>query len=306
MSSPAVTRIAHVSDLHVLDVEGVPWHRFVNKRLTGAVSLMTARANAHPIALIEQLVSDVAEAAVDHVVVTGDISNLALESEFTRARQLLAPLGGPDRLSVIPGNHDIYTRGSARVRRFERFFGDLMWPGVNDPTDADRATYPWHKRVGDVHIVGLCSAEPRAPLIASGHVTSAQLDRLKSLSQEHGFADRYAIGLVHHNLHARGARKDAMHGLSNRDAVMAATREAGLDMLLHGHTHVAHRFERGELTIIGSGSSTWDSRHPDHVARYNIYHVSEGRLVRVETRIWDAAVGHFVETTSMERHPESA
>ena len=40
-------RIAHFSDLHVLALEGVPAHRFLNKRFTGWVNLRVKRAHKH-------------------------------------------------------------------------------------------------------------------------------------------------------------------------------------------------------------------------------------------------------------------
>ena len=75
--------LAHASDLHVLDLKGVaPW-RYLNKRLTGLVSLALARKSAHPPHIAERLVSDLLDIAPDHVLVTGDLTNLALEPEFT-------------------------------------------------------------------------------------------------------------------------------------------------------------------------------------------------------------------------------
>ena len=40
-------RIAHFSDLHVLALDGVPTHRFLNKRFTGWVNLRVKRAHKH-------------------------------------------------------------------------------------------------------------------------------------------------------------------------------------------------------------------------------------------------------------------
>jgi hypothetical protein len=40
-------RIAHFSDLHVLDLEGVGVHRFLNKRVTGYAMLRMKRSHVH-------------------------------------------------------------------------------------------------------------------------------------------------------------------------------------------------------------------------------------------------------------------
>ena len=116
---------------------------------------------------------------VDHILVTGDLTNLALESEFARARGLLEPIALYERLSIVPGNHDIYTRGSERDQRFERYFGDLMWSAETTPSEQ---TYPWYKDVQGVGVVGLCSARPRLPFIATGEIGKEQLKRLEKLN----------------------------------------------------------------------------------------------------------------------------
>lgn len=284
-------RIAHLSDIHVLDLTEVRWTRFLNKRLTGLVNLVGHRKNAHPQALLETAVAELAAAPdIDHVVVTGDLTNLALESELTRARELLSPLAG--RLSVIPGNHDVYTRGAERSRRFEGHFGDWMWTG------GEGHHYPWLKLLGPsdtgVALLGFSSAVARLPFIAAGVVSAAQIARLGSLVSEGAFGGRTPVALVHHNLHARGFRKDKMHGLSGREAFLAALEQAGVKLLLHGHTHVAHRMHAHGLDVIGSGSSTWASEDPRHIARYNVYDVGPGGLEKVEIRTYSAHARAFV------------
>ncbi|PKN58691.1 MAG: hypothetical protein CVU56_04440 [Deltaproteobacteria bacterium HGW-Deltaproteobacteria-14] len=280
-------RIAHLSDVHVLDLTGVRAWRYLNKRLTGLANVIGSRRNAHPVHIFEAAIASLRADPVDHVVITGDLSNLALESEFERARALIAPLGGYDRLSVIPGNHDIYTRGSARSKRFEAYFGELMWP------DGAERTFPWFKDLGEVKLIGFNSAFPTAPLIAVGEVGPDQLRRLHALSAGGALAGGCAVALVHHNLHSRGWRKDRMHGLQDRDAVIAACAEAGVSVVLHGHTHKAHRFVRDGVTVIGCGSSTWSDPAPAHMARYNVYDVGDGALRSTQVRIYDPQRGAF-------------
>ncbi len=283
-------RLAHLSDVHVLDLEGVHWTRFVNKRLTGLANLVGHRRNAHPQALLEAAVAELAsDTTIDHIVITGDLSNLALESEFKRARDILAPLS--PRLSVIPGNHDVYTRGAEKNRRFETFFGDWMWP-------SEPHHYPWVKDLPSPHsrgltLLGFSSAVARLPFLATGHVSDAQLARLADLPPSH----HHRVALVHHNLHARGFRKDKMHGLTNRDAFLDALARANVKLLLHGHTHVAQRSHIRGVEVIGSGSSTWSSDHPDHIGRYNVYTFDDSGLANVEIRRWHAQHSAFRPNT---------
>ncbi len=83
-------RIAHFSDLHLLSLEGVPLRRFLNKRLTGWVNLRLKRGHIHKASYVRAIAREIARAKIDHVVVTGDLTNLALEPEFELARSVLA------------------------------------------------------------------------------------------------------------------------------------------------------------------------------------------------------------------------
>src|SRR5687767_11323412 len=116
-SGPGATlgamRIAHFSDLHVLALDGVKTRRFLNKRFTGWVNLRLKRAHKHRPGHVRAVAREITRAKVDHVVITGDLTNLALEQEFEAVKRLLEDELGLDatNISAVPGNHDLYTRG---------------------------------------------------------------------------------------------------------------------------------------------------------------------------------------------------
>src|ERR1700749_2933329 len=117
-------RVAHFSDLHVLALDGVSRSRFLNKRFTGLVNLRLKREHKHRPGHVRAVAREVARANVDHVVITGDLTNLALEEEFTAVRRLIDEELGLDasKVTIVPGNHDLYTSGALRAQRFTRFF----------------------------------------------------------------------------------------------------------------------------------------------------------------------------------------
>src|SRR5436190_298039 len=121
-------RVAHFSDLHVLALDGVSRTRFMNKRFTGWVNLRLKREHKHRPGHVRAVAREVARVNVDHVVITGDLTNLALEQEFEAVRGLLAEELGLDteRVTIVPGNHDVYTHGAFRAQRFTRFFRPYM------------------------------------------------------------------------------------------------------------------------------------------------------------------------------------
>jgi len=57
---------------------------------------------------------------VNHVVITGDLTNLALESEFRRAAEIVDSFSSRLDFSVVPGNHDIYIKRSLSDNFFQK------------------------------------------------------------------------------------------------------------------------------------------------------------------------------------------
>ncbi len=280
-------QLAHISDLHVADFESVTLRDFLNKRVTGGINLLTGRRGAHPLDLCERLVEDLTGQDLDHVVVTGDVTNLSLPGEFQRAARLLRPLGGYERLTVVPGNHDVYTAGAETQHRFESYFGYLLFGAESQPADW---VYPAVKDLGDTVIVGLSSAHKTPMFTAWGWVGEDQLGRLEQRLAEVPHLERKTkVALVHHNLHPRDAWHEHAAQLKDRTEVIAALHRLRFDLLLHGHTHRAHQFvvERDghTLAIVGSGSSTRQSEDPGRIARYNVYS-TEGSRVRLRTRVY--------------------
>ena len=172
-------RIAHLSDLHLLSLEGAVPYRLMNKRITGYLNLRFHRTSIHKPCAVRAAARAIKELGVDHVVITGDVSNLALENEFELVRAFLADdLGLPaDRVSLVPGNHDVYTGGAHRSRRFARTFAAYLGSDLADLTPPGEV-FPFVHLRGPVAIIGLSTALPRPPLVASGEIGRAQLDAL--------------------------------------------------------------------------------------------------------------------------------
>ncbi|HEX7703182.1 MAG TPA: metallophosphoesterase, partial [Kofleriaceae bacterium] len=102
-------RLAHCSDLHLLSHDGAGWLKLANKRWIGAANLMTNRSRHYHVAAFQQMIADLNAEGVEHVLCTGDVTNLALRQEFEFARAMFDQLAaGPQNVTVIPGNHDAY------------------------------------------------------------------------------------------------------------------------------------------------------------------------------------------------------
>ena len=105
---PTALRLAHLSDWHATTLAGAGRELLQPKRLSGWASWKLSRRHRHSPAILAAAIRDVQAQSVDRVLVSGDLTHVSLESEFKAARQQLETLGAPERVCVIPGNHDCY------------------------------------------------------------------------------------------------------------------------------------------------------------------------------------------------------
>lgn len=309
-------RIAHISDIHILHIENVrPW-RYLGKRLTGGANLLLRRRKEHSADAVRRAFDQIRADGADHVVVTGDLSNLALESEFAEARRIIEEhAGGGDKVSVIPGNHDYYTWNAARTRRFESFFSP--WMRSDLPTLTADGTYPYAKLLSDqIALVGVSTGVVSPPLFAIGKVGEPQRDALAQLLDHPELRKRFVVVALHHHLvpprYPKSQRKEWMRRLVDAEAVMAVLRRGRVRLVLHGHTHQfgfsSHPHMEGDdlLHISETGStSTVHFKDPHYGGKYALYDIDTDadtgatHLTHLTTRLYEGAEQGF--TTWHER-----
>ena len=103
--------LAHLSDPH-LPLPVPRWQELAGKRALGYLNWTRNRHRYHRREVLDALVADIRAQAPDHVAVTGDLVNLALEAEFAPSRAWLESVGQAEHVTVIPGNHDAYVRAT--------------------------------------------------------------------------------------------------------------------------------------------------------------------------------------------------
>ena len=126
-------RFVHLTDLHFWEIVRNPF-ALMNKRALGAMNVLLRRRKEFLIDRAGAYAAAVAGTGIQDVVITGDLTSTATEREFEMGVAFVQDLERRGlRVSVIPGNHDVYTFESVRTKRFERHFGPWM-PGESLPT----------------------------------------------------------------------------------------------------------------------------------------------------------------------------
>jgi 3',5'-cyclic AMP phosphodiesterase CpdA len=259
--------LAHISDPHLGPMPRPRFADLLGKRITGYLNWQLRRAPHHLPGTIDAVVNDLLAAHPDHVVVTGDLVNLALPDEFAMARKFLARLGPPEKVSVIPGNHDFYVRGAE-----EGYLG--AWRDFLSADEVGKFSFPFLRRRGPVAIIGTSTAVATPLFFATGRLSGEQLAQLESLLEKLRREKCFRVVLIHH---PPVGDRPWLRRLEDAEAFRAVIARRGAELVLAGHDHIAARHEipgpDGPVPVlqVPSASAPFGDKHCD--AGYNLYRI---------------------------------
>jgi 3',5'-cyclic AMP phosphodiesterase CpdA len=240
--------------------------------------------------IAESLLADLVAQRPDATVVSGDLTMRARGHQFSQAGAYLRQL--PQPLLVVPGNHDIPLYNVARrfASPFERY-RQLITVELDPVLHIAGAT-----------LLGLTSM-PHWRWKA-GHVSERQANLVRTtLGQAPDGAVRVLV--THHPVLPK-----ELSGLIGRSSLVAAAADAGVDLLLSGHTHdpqiarvklsSPHTSRQALSLVAGTAVS---ERTRGSLNCYFLVEVQPEQLL-VRERQW-AGDGAWVEGMSarFERHP---
>jgi len=282
-------RLAHVTDPHFRGFYGArPW-QFVNKRAAGLLNLIVSRRRKHRMERLEDMGRDLRGRPFDHLALTGDLGNVALDGEWETARAWIEQCGAPATVTVIPGNHDTYIDSVVEAGTFERLFAPYQTADLR----GGEHIYPFVRFRGDVALVAVNTCVPTHSLGAWGRIGSEQMQRLEALLTAPEVARRLRVVLIHHPPVRHKGGEDRQ--LRDRADLVALLRKTGADLVLHGHDHRDERTTLegpggAKIPVVGAGSASYAK-----ASRYNVYEI-EGRAITAVTYAHDGT-GAYQELT---------
>ena len=273
--------LAHLSDPHLPPLPSPRLAELTGKRALGYLNWTRNRRKFHRRDVLDALVSDMQARAPDQIAVTGDLVNLALEAEFAPALKWLESVAAANRVTIVPGNHDAYV--SATRHRFAEAWGDYL---RSDDAPGGSATFPSLRRRGPLALIGVSSAVPTPPLMATGWLGGAQLDALERILTPLSAESLFRVLLIHHPLRSNSRIKR----LTDSQPLLALLKAHGVELVLHGHDHVHSTLwidgPNGRIPAIGvpSASSLAHGRYP--AAAYNLFSIErDGDAWRCEQTV---------------------
>jgi 3',5'-cyclic AMP phosphodiesterase CpdA len=262
-------RLAHISDVHLGPLPDVSYRDLASKRVLGYVNWQRNRRRHMHDAVIDAIVADMKASGPDHLAVTGDLVNLALDGEIEMARHWLETLGSPHDVSVVPGNHDAYVPG-AFDKICRSWAAWMTGDGVNAPID--RNAFPYLRVRGDVALIGVSTARATAPFMANGFFMEGQAERLGNMLDQAKQQGLFRVIMIHHPP-VRGAvsQHKRLFGISRFHKLV---RLHGVELVLHGHSHLPSLSFIGgrglKIPVVGvaAGGQAPGGKHPP--AQYNL------------------------------------
>jgi 3',5'-cyclic AMP phosphodiesterase CpdA len=217
---------------------------------------------------------------------TGDVANIGLPSEFAPAAAWLHTLGAPADVSFTPGNHDAYVHGSMP------YLAATFAPWTTDDRARPPGSFPFLRVRGEVALIGLSSAVPTGPLMATGRVGREQFARFAALLDETRAQGLARVVMIHHPPLIGGA--PAMRNLTDAREFEEIVALRGAELVLHGHNHkrsVAHlksdaaRTLHGRIAVIGVPSASSTSKAPRQRAAYHLIKLErQGEIWHISCR----------------------
>jgi 3',5'-cyclic AMP phosphodiesterase CpdA len=263
--------LAHLSDPHLAPLPTPRLRELVGKRATGYINWVRSRKDIHSRAMLDALMADLHAQSPDHVAVTGDLVNIALEAEFTQSLAWLESIGTPLDVSLVPGNHDAYV--ASTWPRCGDLWRDYM--RGDDAVSTASVHFPYLRRRGPLLLIGASTAVPTAPFMATGELGKDQLAALAALLSQHARDDCFRVLLIHHPL--RSSRRHKR--LTDAPALLDILRTHGVHLILHGHDHKHSLMwfdgPMGKIPAVGvpSASAAVDGVHDP--AAYNLFRIEK-------------------------------
>ncbi len=262
-------RIAHLSDVHMLEARPNPsaLHN-LSVQFVSLARPLDARGRARK---LRRGLAAAKRAGADHFVISGDLTEVGAPDQFEAFAEELDASGiDPERITLVPGNHDAYTSGEAWRRALE---------GPLRPYVRGAALEPGHVvERGDVVLLPIDVSCFQSIARSAGVLSPANGDALERRLDDPALEKKAIVVVQHHQpfTHARSAWQ-WIDGLRGSERLMGLLARHPRVSVLHGHMHkvVDRIVGLGVSRIFGAPAIVDDA---EGEPRVRLYDVRDGAL----------------------------
>ena len=261
-------RLVHLTDPHLSTLDGEKLLSLRGKRWSGYLSWRKNRRNHFLPAVLNNLVDAVRAENADQILLTGDLVHIGLWSEITQAADWLTTLGSAGKVMLVPGNHDIYSKGSAEAV-LQTWSDYLFQPAHGSETEQLTGQFPVVRKLGKLSLIGVSTGCVTPVFMATGKLGNEQLERLSELLQQAASEGQMVALLIHH---------PPLPGMTiwRKALVDAAALEAVLkqyppSLIFYGHLHYNRDQQWGDTRIYCTAAASSVSD-----ASYRVIDIDDG------------------------------
>jgi 3',5'-cyclic AMP phosphodiesterase CpdA len=263
-------RIAHISDLHLLE-PNIERRSFRDRVRLGYLSLFRPIDVAARMRRARRALEEAKRVGFDHLVISGDLTEDGTTAQFEQLGFILAESRiDPYKITLVPGNHDAYCDRAA----FARALDGPLRPYVSGSGGAPGKVLD----LGEAVILPISTAIHQHWAYSSGHIDGADYDGLDRRASDPGISKRAVLVVQHHApmRHPIAALQwvDGLRGYHRLLALLSKVRGV---QVLHGHLHTAVTkvLELGGITRIFGAPAVVEDDEP----RVRIYETRGGMIV---------------------------
>jgi len=262
------------------------------------------------------LLRSILEEGCDHLLITGDIVSTPNIDDFYLVREILAKhhMLSADRLTVVPGNHDIfggphratdvlsfpqYIRNVDYKRHLALFLETFEETFESAEQVLHGEQFPFVKRVGPFAIIGLNSIPPwslrKNPIGSNGMLNEEQFEGLRALIDSPLLKNAVPIVAIHHHFTDFAKDGSTSHSIwekiesqtmrmRKRRKIIKLFNELNVEYVLHGHVHKNEIYEKSGIAFSNGAGAVCDD--PIRLLKYNTltHQNGQGGKCRLSTR----------------------
>jgi 3',5'-cyclic AMP phosphodiesterase CpdA len=262
-------RVAHLSDVHLLENgPGVGTAYSLSTRIVSYARSLTPLKRA---ANLRRALAEAVRLEASHVVISGDLTEIGSDAQFATLARALHDSGiTPDRITLVPGNHDAYTTPDGWKRALDGPLAAFRASSAAEPGQVvDR---------GEVVFLPIDSTCYQSIARSGGELTEETAIALERRLVDTAFQQRPLVLVQHHPPfpHRSGAWNwiDGLRGSARLIEMLLKHTHA---QLLHGHLHRIADRVLGTSRVFGASAVVDDDERP----RVRVYDVRGGVLESV-------------------------
>ena len=266
-----MTRIAHLSDLHL--IEAAHARREPSQRVRLSLLSFGRRLDDQDRRRrLRRALHQYRTSGADHLVITGDLTEDGTDTQFEVLAEVLADSRiDPSEITLTAGNHDAYTDREAFRRALSGPLRDFAKTSAPNSLTV----------LNDVVIAPISTVIAQSVTRSAGAIALDELDHVERTARRLKGSRRALVVAQHHQPYGYAVSAwNWIDGLQNHTSAMELLERHAEAHVLHGHRH--HRADvsvafHGPARVFGTTACVEDS------APLRLYDVSDAQLWPVNT-----------------------